>query len=188
MQEPIHLVIESGIPVPDENYRVPLDLQERIEGAIRALEFNEEFADVDPPSDADRSVARRVFQGDTTAADEMNMSVAVHMRALLTEYDHQIIQSTVQLRTYITNRLLLESDHPDARVRLKALEMLGRISDVGLFTDKTEVTHKYEGSADLEGQLRAKLQKLMAKRGPLYPGGPEPVVESVTFREIPDKL
>jgi hypothetical protein len=84
-----------------------------------------------------------------------------HLGALLNEYDKTIVQSAGQLRTYITNRLLVESDNKDARIRMKALEMLGKISDVGLFTDKTEITMRHRPTEELEQMLRERLTRVI---------------------------
>jgi hypothetical protein len=48
-------------------------------------------------------------------------------------------------------------------VRLKALELLGKISDVGLFAEKSEVTITHQTTDDLKEKLRKKLQKLTSR-------------------------
>jgi hypothetical protein len=65
------------------------------------------------------------------------------------------------LRHYVTNRLIIESENPDARIRMRALEMLGKVSDVGLFTERTEITVNNRSTVDLENTLKDKLRKLM---------------------------
>ena len=75
------------------------------------------------------------------------------------EYDREVVQSAKQIRTYVTNKLILDSTHPDPRVRLRCYEMLGKISDVGLFTDKTEVTMRHRPTEELEQLLRERLMK-----------------------------
>jgi hypothetical protein len=41
------------------------------------------------------------------------------------------------------------------------LELLGKISDVGLFAEKSEVTITHQSSDDLRARLRGKLEKLV---------------------------
>jgi hypothetical protein len=55
----------------------------------------------------------------------------------------------------------VESDNNDARIRMKALELLGKISDVGLFSERTEVTVTNKSTSELEEVLKSKLKKLM---------------------------
>ena len=56
--------------------------------------------------------------------------------------------------------MILETENPDAKVRLRALELLGKISDVGLFSEKSEVTITHQSTDDLKARLRKKLEKL----------------------------
>lgn len=79
----------------------------------------------------------------------------------LKQFSHKVVEDAQQVRTYVTNKLLQESDNPDPRIRMRALELLGKIGDVGLFVERTEhkVTH---GTTDeLRDALRAKLTKLV---------------------------
>tara|TARA_B110000503_G_scaffold105940_1_gene158135 strand:- start:608 stop:895 length:288 start_codon:yes stop_codon:yes gene_type:complete len=60
----------------------------------------------------------------------------------------------------------LEADNPDAKIRLRALELLGKISDVGLFAEKSEVTITHQSTGDLRANLRKKLEKLVKEVEP----------------------
>jgi hypothetical protein len=71
------------------------------------------------------------------------------------------VKSAQQMRTYVTNKLIIDSANPDPRIRLKSLEMLGKISDVGLFTDKTEITMRHRPTEELEQMLRERLTKVL---------------------------
>ena len=44
---------------------------------------------------------------------------------------------------------------------MRALELLGKISDVGLFTEKSEVTITHQTTDDIKEKLRGKLAKLV---------------------------
>ena len=44
---------------------------------------------------------------------------------------------------------------------MRALELLGKISDVGLFTEKSEVTITHQTTDDIKDKLRAKLAKIV---------------------------
>jgi hypothetical protein len=72
-----------------------------------------------------------------------------------------VIKSAQQIRTYVTNKLIMESANADPRIRMKSLEMLGKISDVGLFTDKTEITMRHRPTEELEQMLRERLTKVL---------------------------
>lgn len=94
----------------------------------------------------------------STAFDTPNGAIMV--RNILAEYDVEAVREAKQLRHYVTNRLVIESDNTDARIRMKALELLGKISDVGLFSERTEVTINTKSTIELEDTLKDKLRKL----------------------------
>lgn len=68
-----------------------------------------------------------------------------------------------KLRNLVTNGFLAETRHPDARIRLRALELLGKTEDVGLFVKKEEIIHTHQSSDDLTNKIREKLNVLKAK-------------------------
>lgn len=86
---------------------------------------------------------------------------ALFVKNLLTQYDMEVVQESKRLRNYVTNRLILESENPDARIRIRALELLGKVSDVGLFTERTEITVNNRSTVELENNLREKVRRLM---------------------------
>jgi hypothetical protein len=88
-------------------------------------------------------------------------SSAISTHSILKEYDMAVVQDAVQLRNYVTNKLIHESDNMDARIRIRALELLGKITDVGLFTERSEVTVTNKSTIELETTLKEKLKKLM---------------------------
>jgi hypothetical protein len=80
---------------------------------------------------------------------------------ILQEFGHSVAESATQIRHLVTNKLIEETENPDPRVRIRALELLGKISDVGLFTEKTEITITHQTTDDLKEKLRLKLAKLV---------------------------
>jgi hypothetical protein len=57
--------------------------------------------------------------------------------------------------------ILEETNHPDARVRLKALDMLGRITEVALFTERVEVKKTDMTDTEIDRRIKDKLSKFM---------------------------
>ena len=57
--------------------------------------------------------------------------------------------------------MLLETENPDAKVRIRALELLGKMSDVSLFAEKSEITVTHQSTDDLRSKLREKLERLI---------------------------
>jgi hypothetical protein len=151
--------IDNDIPVA--SYPPTFEsLQERVNAMFNSIA---EIADEVPVSDTDITVAHSLFTGSTSATPTILSSpgTVVHLKAILDEYDKQVVQSAAQLRTYVTNKLIQDSTNPDPRIRLKCYELLGKISDVGLFTDKTEVTMRHRPTEELEQLLRERLMKTL---------------------------
>jgi len=146
------------------------DLKSRVDAAFRSL--SDVSVDGVEVSDEDIATARQVFLDEMNATDVVlsEPGTVVHLKAILDEYDKAVVQSAVQIRRYVTNKLLLDSTHADPRVRLKCYELLGKISDVGLFTDKTEVTMKHRPTEELEQLLRERLMRTL--EGELVPDEP----------------
>jgi hypothetical protein len=88
-------------------------------------------------------------------------SVAIKLGALLNAYDGQVIDGAVQARNYITNRLLEISQCGDVKYELRAIELLGKLSDVGAFTEKSEITVNHKTSDDLRKAIQDKVERLL---------------------------
>lgn len=84
---------------------------------------------------------------------------------ILKDFGHSVVKSATQVRHLVTNKLIEETENPDPRIRIRALELLGKISDVGLFAEKSEVTVTHQTSDDLKDKLRDKLAKLVNPMG-----------------------
>lgn len=133
------------------------DLRAKVDAAMRAIDFVGARVEVDEDAQA---LARQAVADPENAMVQTPASI-IHIKMLLSEYDRQVVHSTVTIRNYVTNKLIQESDHADPRIRMKALELLGKISDVGLFTDKTEITYKHRPTEELERLLQEKLMKVI---------------------------
>jgi hypothetical protein len=153
------VLIDDDMPMSDFSPTFT-DLRERVQSAVNSLDT---LGVVPEPTDGERAVARQLFTESLPASDQhlSPPGVVAQLAALLSEYDKTVVQSAAQLRVYITNRLLIESDSEDPRIRIKALEMLGKISDVGLFTEKTEITMRHRPTEELEQMLRERLTRVI---------------------------
>jgi len=105
---------------------------------------------------------------------------------LLTAYDKRIVDDPAQIRYYATNRLLELTDDPDVKIRIKALELLGKVADVGLFADRTEITIKDKTTRDLEKELEAYFSKYVQEVEPVEEVEDAVVMEEDVVREEDD--
>lgn len=155
-------VIDFDVPLA--NYAPTFEsLETRVAAAMAALVDTNNLPAPNEIDEADKHKAREVFLGNELASDEdlASPGMVVYLQSLLSEYDTVVVRSAQQMRTYVTNKLLAETANPDPRIRMKSLELLGKISDVGLFTDKTEITMRHRPTEELEQLLRERLTKVL---------------------------
>lgn len=166
----IELTPELGVDLtPDINY---IDLRDRAEAMCNSATV----LDLDAELNAEASEAAATLTAayaenpeqiskmvTTVRASTLTPASLKAIRSYLDEYGRQVVTHAVELRHLVTNRLIEESQNPDPRVRIRALELLGKHSDVGLFSEKQEVTVTHQTTDELKEKLRAKLQKLIRK-------------------------
>jgi len=167
------IVVDPELGVPLEKSVPPVDLKDRMESvANTAKELGEHGLDLEPTKE-DKDVAAKLVtsyadnpEGTSKKASTKKLATLTPASLLLTnsilkEFGQSVVESSMQIRHLVTNKLLLETDNPDPRVRIRALELLGKISDVGLFAEKSEVTITHQSTDDLREKLRSKLSKLV---------------------------
>jgi len=167
------LVLEPDIGVPYSDEIPYMDLRARAEAACNTASMLKEHGlDVEPTSE-DEEIAAKLALAYADNPEKTSKKVSAKRASalppaalmmthnILTQFGHSVVESAVQVRHLVTNKLIEETENPDPRVRIRALELLGKISDVGLFTDKTEVTITHRTTDELRESLRAKLSKLV---------------------------
>lgn len=170
--DPSDLNVEILIPplesTPPDSMRIT-DTREKIHAAAMTACALLALGDDDIPEEevADgRDLARIIFRDGREPTEEelKRPAVVLHLEALLSEYDHEIIKDATQVRQYVTNRLLEESaPDKDPKQSLRALQMLGNITEVGLFTERVEVTVKQQSTEELEDKLKQALDIINAR-------------------------
>ena len=165
--------VEPEIGIKLEDNPLPIDLKDRVEAAANtAKELENHGLDIEPTQE-DKDVTAKIstaYSGDpeTTSKKVNNKKLStvtpasiVMTHGILKEFGRSVVESSRQSRDLVTNKLLIESENPDPRVRIRALELLGKISDVGLFSEKSEITVTHQSTDDLREKLRQKLAKLV---------------------------
>ena len=162
--------VEPEIGIKLEDNPLPIDLKDRVEAAANtAKELENHGLDIEPTQE-DKDVTAKIstaYSGDpeTTSKKVNNKKLStvtpasiVMTHGILKEFGRSVVESSKQIRDLVTNKLLIESENPDPRVRIRALELLGKISDVGLFSEKSEITVTHQSTDDLREKLRQNWQ------------------------------
>ena len=167
------LFIEPEIGAPFTDDMPNIDLKERAEVACKtAQKLAEHGLDLSPTGEDEDTAAKLALayadnpektskKVTTKKAATLTPASIVLTNNILQEFGHSVAESATQIRHLVTNKLLLESENADPRIRIRALELLGKISDVGLFAEKSEVTITHQSTEDLRDKLRGKLEKLV---------------------------
>ena len=122
-------------------------------------------------SELEKTQAREAFTALTTAAPittqhemvtKLETPAAVrHLTGMLTAYDWEFVNQAKELRGYAVAKILEDCEHPNANIRLKALGLLGKVTEIGLFTEKIEVKKTDLTEQEIDAKLKEKLAKFM---------------------------
>jgi len=162
----LHVEPDLSIPFPDDN-PVLANFIEKAQAACNTAELLE--LDMEP-TEQDLATAENAVYAVAENEEKANKKLAKQdqkpavyksVKSILDEYSLRVVDNAMQIRLLVTNKLILDSDSPDDRTRLRALEMLGKITDVGLFTEKSEVTINHRSTEDLVNSIRNKIHRLM---------------------------
>ena len=161
---------DFGVEIPpDYSY---MELRARAEAACNTARMLEEHGLDLTPDDEDKEIAATLVASyakdpekvsktvNNTRASTLTPAVLVQTNDILKEFGQIVATHAAEIRNLVTNKLILETENADPRVRLRALELLGKITDVGLFTERKELTVTHQNSGDVQEKLREKLEKL----------------------------
>jgi hypothetical protein len=139
-----------------------------LQGQIETTEWLEELgarSDEEVLQTAQENQARDAFKALVAtpteakgAIQKLTVPPAVKkLVGMLTAYDWAFVEQAKEIRGMAVAKILEETDHPDARIRLKALELLGRVTEIGLFTDRIEVKKTELSDSELDAKIKEKL-------------------------------
>lgn len=119
-------------------------------------------------TDEDAMLAKELFENvekhkkPTKSSKELSRpGVALALGNYIGEYGNVVVANAVETRNLIHNRLIEISQCGDVKHELKALELLGKMSDVGAFTEKSELVITHKTSDELQSAIREKINRLL---------------------------
>lgn len=90
-----------------------------------------------------------------------SQTTALMAYEFLQEYGKIMAWDVAEVRRAITTKLLALADCGEPKHELKALELLGKHSDIQLFTERSEVKITYDNAKDLEESIKEKLKRVL---------------------------
>lgn len=152
----------------------PLEKQnatETLSAQIKTSEWLSQFADEDEEilSEAQQEKVADAFNALTTQdprAKERLLSLDLPEEiksavGMVTAYQWKFVEQAESLRSMSVAKIVKETDHPDARIRLKALELLGKVTEVALFTDRIAIKNEDVSDEELDARIKEKLGRYM---------------------------
>lgn len=122
-------------------------------------------------SDIEKADARKAFGTLTTNTTTLEQKAALaqlktpeavrHLTGMLSAYDWEFIEQAKELRGYTVAKLVEETTNSNPNIRLKALALLGKVTEVGLFTEKIEIKKEELSDGELDQRIKDKLSKFM---------------------------
>jgi hypothetical protein len=134
---------------------------------LKDLELDDEEVETKADAEAARKSFASLVTGQSVATTQQALAnikapaAVQHLVGMLTAYDWAFVEQAKELRGYAVAQILEEVKHPDARIRLKALDMLGKVTEVALFTERVEVKKTEMSDTELEMRIKDKLNRFM---------------------------
>ncbi len=157
---------------PTSDHPIPFDLSDEqpkthkdgIAIAVNTVDMIEELGASLDYSNQDLHKAEALINGVEKSSEPRHLTIPSEAKAasvLVRKFDFQTFVDARQARNYITNKLLQISDCGDPKLELKALELLGKHSDIGIFTERSEITITHKTSTDLENSIKERIKRLL---------------------------
>jgi hypothetical protein len=196
------------IPVePTAEHPLPFDLSDEqpktyrdaVATAVNTVDLINELGGSIDYSDEDLAKASNLILGEEKPTKPRHVASATEAaaaHALVKRFDFTAFADALQARNFITNKLISIADCGDPKLELKALELLGKHSDIGLFTERSEITIHHTTSETLERSIKDRIKRLLhadvADIAPLDDldtqlGTPKPVETPETSEETEEK-
>ena len=159
-------VPEDFTPVEKAAPAQTIDAQVKTADWLTSLGLDDTVAD-----EAQTQTARAAFAALTTGSTPASVQLALtnmkapaavqHLVGMLTAYDWEFVNQAKSLRGYAVAKILDDCENPNPNIRLKALGLLGKVTEVGLFTEKIEVKKVDASTEELEERIRQRLSKYL---------------------------
>lgn len=161
------------IPVePTAEYPIPFDLSDEtpathkdaVATAVNTVGLIEELGGGLDFSNPDLYQAQKLVLGQDKPNTPKHISSpteAAAAHAIIRRHDFTAFQDAMQARNFITNKLVQLADCGDPKLEIKALELLGKHSDIGLFTERSEITIHHTSSSALENSIKERVKRLL---------------------------
>jgi len=160
---PVEPTAEHPLPF-DLSDEQPKTYRDAVATAVNTVDLINELGGSIDYSDADLEKASKLILGEEKPSKPRHVASATEAaaaHALVRRFDFTAFADALQARNFITNKLISIADCGDTKLELKALELLGKHSDIGLFTERSEITIHHTTSETLEKSIKDRIKRLL---------------------------
>lgn len=157
---------------PTDEHPVPYDLSDQesptfVDEVQVAANTAELLVELGAPLEVDPETAHRekelleavVKHKKKAPLERVNTAYAAS--AFLRTYGQQAAIDVNMARAALTNKLMEIANCGEIKYELKAIELLGKHSDIGLFTERSEITVTHRTPETLEGEIINRVKRLL---------------------------
>lgn len=101
------------------------------------------------------------LQQQTIKPLKTSLPAALGASAFLKAYGQSRAFDVDEIRAALTNKLLEIADCGETKLELRAIELLGKHSDIGLFTERSEININYTSPESLENAIKERVKRLL---------------------------
>jgi len=161
--------IDHDVPLPANATEAMPELSAREELDMRARTvklLSDLTGNPIEPSEAERGnaleLARQMMTDPTKSPALQNYSnpTIAYLAGMVAQHDTLVVKELSDLKKYVVNKLVAETEHPDGKIRIAALRSLGEIDGVDAFKKRSEMTVKQQSIEEVEKELLETLEKL----------------------------
>lgn len=155
----------DSVPLPysPEDVGTPSFLEE-LEATANTADFLEGMGiplEVDPATfEREKALLEGAIKGQHVAP-LTNYATALGAKAFLQQYGQALAFDVSQVRAALTNKLMEIANCGETKYELKALELLGKHSDVGLFSQRSDININYNSPEALESAIKERVKRLL---------------------------
>ena len=184
---PIIATPEVGIPLPFDTTPEEIEsFREKAHAYFKTIEaLTKQGLEIDITQQDKMESHQIMASKKLPPAKDLTPGTILNLEAILTEWDQEVLDVGRRLRNYVTNRFIVESVDPDPKVRLKALENLGRLSNVGSFSDRIDITVTHRTISDIETDLKKTLELFT---GEVIDVMPKEVIKAVSEIDLDEEF
>jgi len=161
----VEITPDKDHPIPyDDRDEKPLHYIEELAAAANTAELQHDMGVALELDERDANKQKALIDQaikNKKATELTSPNTAFAAAAFLKAYGQALGLDVAAARAAITNKLMEIADCGDPKYELKALELLGKHSDIGLFTERSEVTINYKSPEDLEEAIKERVKRLL---------------------------